>query len=282
MKIAICISGQARTWKVAKDNILKYFDLTDHVDYFIHTWDTNTYRLSNQQIMEKQDSKVPENEFEEIKNFFNPKKMVVDKYDDTIYGKNWNALFYSFMKSVWLKRKYELENDFRYDIVVKIRFDINYNQEGFNKYGANLSKFYVHKVKPLTAYCSNDNFDRFPFEFNRPVFDDVIFYSDSGTMDIISKVYGWNRDIVNRGSSKKEKNEFIEDPEFYMGPGSILYKHITNWNIHPTCEVVIPYYVVRKEVLDLNLHSIFNWNEIRNISKNWYDSVKVVDKKNII
>ena len=43
-RIAVCFSGQARTWRTAKDNILKYFDLSEQgcqVDFFIHTWDIN-------------------------------------------------------------------------------------------------------------------------------------------------------------------------------------------------------------------------------------------------
>lgn len=29
-RVAVCLSGQARTWRTAKENILKYFDLTEH------------------------------------------------------------------------------------------------------------------------------------------------------------------------------------------------------------------------------------------------------------
>ena len=46
-RIAVCFSGQARTWRTAKDNILKYFHLSEQgcqVDFFIHTWDNNQYR----------------------------------------------------------------------------------------------------------------------------------------------------------------------------------------------------------------------------------------------
>ena len=39
MRIAVCISGQPRTWRTAKDNILKYFELDNaQVDFFIHTF----------------------------------------------------------------------------------------------------------------------------------------------------------------------------------------------------------------------------------------------------
>jgi hypothetical protein len=279
MKIAVCLSGQARTWESAKENILQYFGVCDEVDYFIHTWDVNSYRNSGEKIRERKDYRIDNEELNNLQNYFQPKKMMVDSYNSDIFGKNWNSLFYSFMKSIWLKRKFELENDFKYDIVIKSRFDINFLQSGLNHLGLPINKFHIHPVKPLTAYCSNSNFDRFPFEFNSNVFDDVIFYSDSSTMDLISNVYRWNKEIVNRGTDKKNKGDFIEDVEFYLGPGALLYRHMINWGIFPRNEVIIPYYVVRKEALDLGLHSIKDWNQIKEISTNWYNSVKYVDNK---
>jgi hypothetical protein len=280
MKIAVCISGQSRTWKVAKENILKYFDVGAEVDYFIHTWDTNSYRESGETVQQKTDYKIDNSELQELNEFFKPKKFVVDAYDIDKYARNWNSLFYSFMKSVWLKRKYELENDFKYDIVIKTRFDINFLQTGLNKYGHSLSKFYIHPIIPMNAYCANSNFDRFPVEFNNTIFDDVIFYSDSETMDLISNVYRWNKEIVDRGTNNREIGKFIEDMEYYIGPGALLYKHMINWNIYPTSKIVIPYYVVRKEALDKNLHSLNDWKQIMDISKHWYDAAYVADAKN--
>ena len=34
---------------------------------------------------------------------------------------HWSALFYSFAHSVMMKRKYEIENNFEYDVVIKSR-----------------------------------------------------------------------------------------------------------------------------------------------------------------
>ena len=53
--IAVCLSGQSRTWSTAKENILNYFDvkINTHknckinVDFFIHTWDNTSYKNFN-------------------------------------------------------------------------------------------------------------------------------------------------------------------------------------------------------------------------------------------
>ena len=51
-----------------------------------------------------------------------------------------------------------------------------------------------------------------------------------------------------------------------------LYKYMINWNIHPYGEHANPYYVVRKEAEDKGLHSINDWQEVFNISKDWYEN----------
>jgi hypothetical protein len=75
----------------------------------------------------------------EIKNKYNPKKIIVDdyqiaykeliKYEPLLYT-NVNIfdivqpLWYSFHKSIQLKNEYETDNGFKYDYVIKLRPDI--------------------------------------------------------------------------------------------------------------------------------------------------------------
>jgi len=278
MRIAVCISGQPRTWRTSIDNIKSYFNIGAHVDYFIHTWDTNTYRNSNEVVTQKKDYKIIGNEREEIKAAFNPLLMDYDEYSFEKYGRNWQALFYSFMRSVWLKKQYEIQNDFVYDMVIKTRFDINYYQDGFAKPMIPFKKFYLHKINPLTAYTVNNTFGRFPTEFNYPSFDDVFFYSDSPTMDIISNLYRWNKDIIERADEKRKYGHFIEDVENFCGPGVLLYRYLKLWNIHPHCEIPIPYYVVRKEAEDLGLNGLNDWHKIYKISRDYYNNITIAEE----
>jgi len=279
--IAVCLSGQSRTWKTAKENILSYFDvkINTHknckvnVDFFIHTWDTNSYRDKTQPRWQNTDYKIDNtNEADDIKFTFKPKLMEYETYNSDVFLEAWEGMFYSFMKSVELKRRYELIKDITYDMVIKTRFDINFLQEGVNKFGLPINKFYVHPLTPFTAYASSPTPIRFPNEFNQICFDDVFFYADSPTMDIIAQLYRWYKKITNKGREQKVTGEFVEFPEFYYGPGTLLYKYMTLWNIHPYGEYATPYYVVRKEAEERGLHSIINWQEIFDVSRDWYEN----------
>jgi hypothetical protein len=176
------------------------------------------------------------------------------------------------MRSINLKRKYEIENNIVYDMVVKSRLDLNFPQEGVNRYGAPISKFYPHVLRPLTAYASSPTPTRFPTEFNQSCFDDVFFYSDSPTMDLLSNIYFWYIDIMDKGLAQKQRKEFVDNPEYYYGPGTLLYKYLTNWNIHPYADHATPYYVVRKVAHDMGLHSINDWKQIQELHWDWYDN----------
>jgi hypothetical protein len=281
MRIAVCISGQPRTWRTAADNIKKYFNVDAEVDYFIHTWDTNSYRNCDEVHTMKQDYLYDKNEIIEIQKTFNPAAIEISEYTYEKYGKNWCSLFFSFMKSVALKRKYEIENDFLYDIVIKTRFDINFFMEGISNLGNPFNSFYIHKLRPMVAYSANNSFSNFPSELNYHCFDDVFFYADSPTMDIMSNLYRWNLDIMRKGEENLRHGKFVEDPEFYCGPGTLLYRYLNLWNIHKHNETSIPYYVVRKEAEERGLHSVMHWSEIQKISMKYYDNItKAENKKN--
>jgi hypothetical protein len=279
--IAVCLSGQPRTWKTASDNILNYFNpkiydetgVRVHVDYFIHTWDTNSYRDKTQPRWKAQDYKIENiSEEDDIMLTFIPAAMEYHKYVPNEHIHAWSGLFYSFMRSINLKRKYEIENNIVYDMVVKSRLDLNFPQEGVNRYGAPISKFYSHVLRPLTAYASSPTPTRFPTEFNQSCFDDVFFYSDSPTMDLLSNIYFWYIDIMDKGLAQKQRKEFVDNPEYYYGPGTLLYKYLTNWNIHPYADHATPYYVVRKVAHDMGLHSINDWKQIQELHWDWYDN----------
>jgi len=91
-------------------------------------------------------------------------------------------------------------------------------------------------------------------------------------MDIIAHIYRWYKKLMQKGRLQKVTGEFVDFPEFYYGPGTLLQKYITNWNIQPYAEHANPYYVVRKEAEDKGLHSIDNWKEIYDISRDWYEN----------
>lgn len=277
-RVAVLLSGQSRTWKIAAKNILNYFDIkVNHftnqkvkVDFFIHTWDTNSYRDKTKERWEGSDFLLDDTVADEIRNTFNPISMEYEKYKESDFINAWSPLFYSLMKCNHLKRKYEIENEFVYGLVIKSRFDLNFSMDTANRFGITSNKFQIPPTQPMVAYASSNYLPRFSREFNYVNFDDVFFYSDSPTMDIISNAYRWQHTVVRKDWLKLNSYEIMENPEFNLGPGATLYRHLLNWQIHPTGEILTPYYIVRKEAEDKQLDSINDWKEIYDISVDWY------------
>lgn len=266
-RIAVCISGQSRTWRSTKDTFLEFFNFSDQlqnhqpitVDFFIHTWNINMFEDVHV---------VPRNieqctDIEDIKNFYNPKLMMVDNFYEKKDFYHWDALFYSFMKSVFLKKKWEIENDFVYDLVIKTRFDLIFNPS--------IKTFKLHDITPLFAYTSHPIF-KFPRELSQNCFDDVMFYSDSFTMDIISNLVK----VETKLRPLRQQNNFTNiDVSEYFGPGTLLYRHLIDNGIYPTTpKDEIHYLVYRKEAQDLNLDPVKDFYKIKEISDNWYLHLK--------
>lgn len=266
-KIAICISGQPRTWKSTKENIKNFFTFKNYhpeynvpitVDYFIHTWDCDMFGDVRDQPRQTQQNK----DEEKIRDFYQPKMMEVEHFEEEKLPNPWDGLFYSFMKSVFLKRQWEIENDFTYNLVIKIRFDIIFNTL--------LPFFKLHEIQYLTCYTLH-GVSKFPSEINHNAFDDVVFYSNSTTMDIISNVL--RKNISDR--TKISENIFDVDNYVFYGPGTLLYEFMNNYNIIGTSSQTFTniYVIFRKEAQELNLDPIKDFNQIKNISDNWYTKI---------
>lgn len=138
MKIAVLITGNIRTWD--QSNLLDFIDL--EVDYFIST--TNKKYNYHPFISNKMGYNDINNELitnDEIKESFkelNYKSLLIND-DDTINDinfvenmRNIDSCYHQFnriKKSLSYLEKYEKENNFKYDIIVKTRTDLKY----FNK-----------------------------------------------------------------------------------------------------------------------------------------------------
>jgi hypothetical protein len=92
-------------------------------------------------------------------------------------------------------------------------------------------------------------------------------------MDIISNCYRWHTNVIKENSEVRHEKQFVQDSSFWYGPGTLLYRYLVLNGIHPQGYRAIPYYVVRKEVETYGLHSIRDWKDISQFSREWYDSV---------
>lgn len=268
-RIALCFSGQARTWEFCVDNIKLFFSRTTHpetfalmkYDYFIHTWDTNTYR-PNTQTQVYTDEPVPTDTEQKLRAAYDPVDFCMDTWpgflERTNSNRNFDGMFYSFMKSVHMKRKYELANDFEYDMVIKLRLDTMYNPR---------QHFVAHAMSPLMCYSCTP-VSRFPIEYHYNNFDDVFFYGDSKTMDLAANIYNIHRQKCNLYAKENPFNGNM--PEFYYGPGCLLYKNLIDLSIHPTCYNSFPWYVVRQNVAASGLDPVNDWNQVMTMCMDWY------------
>lgn len=163
-------------------------------DVFVHTWDFNMQKP----IGRPEDCTVEEfdalgAEAQRFRDIWNPVAMVVESYDMAVkrmeqergvpachpdrvgYRTNgvsdrWIPMYYSWYRSVLLKRDHELMNGFTYDLVVKLRPDVIYPR--------------ARSLQEETAAWQQD---RSLFYVDCPVLDgridDVLWYASSHIMD---------------------------------------------------------------------------------------------------
>ncbi len=195
MRIAICFSGQLRTAIEASKNLIRYFGfLYPYCDFFIHSWDNNQQKVYNLSNIFPENIKLDKEFFDKLNEIYLPKKFMIENYEEVYqkesiinngntdyFFKRISPLWYSFMKSVELKRQYEIENNFRYDYVVKLRTDIIFPPHRRMSY-----EFESINIKNNEVYIENRSEDD---ENNKKFMDDVYFIGNSEVMDIFSRYY---------------------------------------------------------------------------------------------
>jgi hypothetical protein len=155
MKVAVCLSGQPRFAEHAYPNIYETLIKPNNADVFFHCWydkelvgkpyvnyHVNGWDYSNNK------SQYQNNMDELLLNLYKPKKYIFEneknfidtklELDDILktharhYTREYfvNMLYsswYSINKSNLLKEQYRLENDVKYDFIIRARFDTTLN-----------------------------------------------------------------------------------------------------------------------------------------------------------
>jgi hypothetical protein len=131
MKIAICISGQARNFKQSytslKTHLLDKYDC----DVYFHTWKTTNFESTNFGFGNNQYLLI-DNDYNDLTQLYQPKKYDIEKpilFDASGYKcpiwrqplNNTLSMFYSIYKSIQLIEE-------TYDYVIRTRFDIDYSK----------------------------------------------------------------------------------------------------------------------------------------------------------
>ncbi len=207
MKIAVCLSGQSRTAEFTLKSIQNYFSGDYETDYFCHAWDYNTWKMKKDSVYWSEDELVNRDDLQIVLNKYNPKLTLIESKQDCPTEGPWHSLFYSMMMANNLKKQYEIRNNFRYDCVVRARYDSIFDP----------ASNFIFKQPNHTLDLYMNHADRMKTEFNRINLSDVFFYGSSYCIDVVTDVY---RHIIS-----------TTDDLSYLGPGAILHDYCNKYNI---------------------------------------------------
>jgi len=212
MRIAICFSGQIRTGIESSKNILDYLDnLLPNIDFFIHTWDIETTSLyevlkyenaiyKNGRLINDvnvpQSFKISDNKINNYLEIYKPKKYKIDDQQGYLNNVNYDyklgilEQYYSWNESNKLKIEYEKENNFIYDIVIKLRPDVIFSSKrkliiDITKMNFNTRNLYVWRWNNI---CEDEmeKIEKLNYQEGRILskLEDVYFLGNSEVMNI--------------------------------------------------------------------------------------------------
>jgi hypothetical protein len=252
MKIAVCLSGQPRTWKKCFNSWNSLFlrlklEYGAEIDIFAHLWDYNTpphgvlmrsdeVRNENGDYLTVKGKKITEEEKNDILETLNPKSYLfegeeVNKEKPTecreeskkyshMYGEimlDWAAgQFYSMMMSTHLKKKYEFENDFKYDVCIRMRCDLFFSDDQINYFLNKQGNEFMFPKHNTIYSCHTNNLK----------LGDIFFYSNSVTFDRICDFYRWIPIMSTKTFPLKHKTLGTEDAIYF-------YMRMLKIDVHP-------------------------------------------------
>jgi hypothetical protein len=229
MRTCVLLSGKSNnihshTYKIVDykhyyDNIYKTIIYPFDSDVFISTWDFDDG------IDELVDYYNPKLIRVENYNFFSKRQDIISNIIDEIpenikfLKNNQYPMFYKIYDCNELKKEYELLNDFKYDLVIRCRFDLEFGWEPPNGW---LDSFIKEMDNGEIEDAINNDILYLRKDFFRKVCDrtgDHFAFSNSKIMDIYSSIYLNIHKILN---SKLPQTNMAEEK---------LYYHLRNNNI---------------------------------------------------
>ena len=270
MRIAVCLSGQLRNWELAYHNQMIHWIHGEHdVDYFTHTWNYSGDRTHISHDYVYRD--IDDNEYDRFIQIYKPKKSILESKKQEFFYDNdhWSSLFYSFSKSVLLKREYELENNFEYDIVVKSRPDVIFNPFAKptwpwaltpNKHELDFFKETYSDNKLFTTHTGS-----MPHEFDMFNINDCVFLSNSYTMDLMMNIYFYRQQKINK-NIPNYKNYAI------MGPGVLMNEYCHDYGITPMVGLNFLETLIKDGCpTDLDLLTQDGYQSMNRYFRDWYE-----------
>jgi hypothetical protein len=171
MKVAFCFAGQPRDVRNTLDNIKKSWGTHQELDFFFHSWipeKEGPYRIDTpSDVYTKDINDYVLSELSPVKYEFENQITFENFYQDSIHwpirsinipnpSQNIQSFFYSIKKCNELKKKYEAENNFTYDCVIRCRFDYLFTKV-YNVNDFDLNYLNIKNDCKHTAYAINDH-----------------------------------------------------------------------------------------------------------------------------
>jgi hypothetical protein len=198
MKIALCFSGliRPRTFQKSYENVFNSIIKNHNPDIFVHSW-----------LDDGLDAK------DLVLNTLNPLKFKIDEYSEKFrLGHNFNSMFKSIYESNELKKQHEIENNFKYDIVIRYRFDVM-----------------IDNIPDFTAYDMNKLNIKIGHIDNLKVFNDIFAFSNSLNMDIFCDVYNNIQNILNNKIKNNERIYAEKILTYYLNEKEIQINPLNLW-----------------------------------------------------
>jgi hypothetical protein len=141
MKVAVLLAGNIRTLDQCKENIINAFKFLEP-DYFVSTYDNQLqyHHCIQNSLGVFSDTTLTENQIIEAYKDFNPKEILIDSqnFAQQIYAEKSGNFkvemladssshflqYWKVKRGLNLIKKYENENDIKYDIIIKTRCDL--------------------------------------------------------------------------------------------------------------------------------------------------------------
>jgi hypothetical protein len=239
MKIAFMLVGQLRTFECTIPSILQqleYFRSTagvECVDVFCHTWTESGVNAEwKNQIHSNHGS--PEEVKDKVVAALQPKLIQVNEYIEDNYIPNadmlarfkdkkdhwygWRGsrtigMYYSLYACNELKKQYELDHGFKYDLVIKTRYDIEYRRPA-------ITRDMIHQLDYKSMWMHDES--------SSANINDNIFWTNSELMDKICALYTCF-------------DEYYKQGVIIFGE-TVLSHHLTAKNI-PVKRMYIPFFL---------------------------------------
>lgn len=205
MKVAVCLSGQLRTFEKTWGNIMDNVIIPNNADVFIHSWYDECNMSQHGMDLNRCQSPIRKDADKLVIELYKPKRYIIEKprnfsnskmkVPDIVIKKtmccipdghhndasnvrshivnNTYCMFYSIMKCNEICQLYSHECGIEYDVVVRVRFDITLDK----KIVFSQSDYDINCINYI-AYSDIDN-----------IVCDWVVFGSPGVMNVFSSIF---------------------------------------------------------------------------------------------